>query len=250
MSTITVGNLKDLIAIYMGKSSASDLTINSFDVGMYALNAARRKAERLADFVYAEDDAALSIASSGTLITAATGLGTGEAVKRVTGVDLPVSGDYITIEFLTDKEWGSRIQRQIGRQTYSSGSTLAQLGVSNGNPIAYQKGQKIYLVPASQFSFPVSARISVIKFLADYDANGDTDFFTQFAPEYLQWQAILEANKYFLRFSERQEGNIDEKAVGAMAEEALQTLLLWNASLVSDTSTPPETSKAPAQPPK
>lgn len=244
MATTTAGNLLDLIAIYLGRTAVSDLAINvgnTINVGYFGLNAARRKAERIADFRYAEINAALSIAATtGTAISAATGLGTGATIKTVLGVDLPIAGgDYVPCEFLTEREWEARVRRQTGRSVYSAGATLAGLGVSNGNPIAYQQGQLIHLVPESQFGFPVAARLRVIRFMPDYSVVGDTDFFTQWAPEYLQWQALLEINKHFRRFVVKNEGNIDEAAIKATADEALQTLLAWNSSLDEGTSTPP-----------
>lgn len=242
MST-TVGNLKDLMARYMGPNkTASDLTIDGFDIGIFALNAARRKLERLVDLRYSEIQGALSISSSGGAISAITGLGTGATLKRVVDVELPIAaGDYMPIEYLTQKEWRDRVRRQIGRQAYSVTATIASLGIADVNPFAYQQGQTIFLAPAAQFTFPVAARVNVIRFLADYTANGDTDFLTQWAPEYLQWEGILEINKYFRRFGNKDtEVAIDEKEVGAFAQEAMQSLLAWNASLNGDTSTPPE----------
>lgn len=244
---MTVGTIKSLLATYSGRSSVNDLNPSNLtpagvniDLALVALNAARRKAERLVDFRYAEIPGALSIASTGTLLSAATGLGSGATVKRVVDVELPIAGsDYIPIEFLREDEWIDRVRRQVGRTAYNAAATLASLGVSSGNPIAYQHGQTIFLVPASQFTFPVAARINVIRFMPDYTADGDSDFFCQVAPEYLQWQGTLELNKLFRRFQDRQEGNIGEKEIEALAQEALQTLIQWNQSIDTDTSTPP-----------
>lgn len=237
----TIGNLKSLIAAYLGRTSVSDLTVNSFDLGLFGLNAARRKAERLADFRYAEIDGALAIATTGTLLSAMTGLLSGATVKRVKDVSLPVSDGSFPIEFLTEDEWANRVKRQVGRSIYSASSTLADLGVSNANPICYQQAQKLFLVPASQFTFPVSAGVTVVQFMPDYTADANTDFFTQWAPEYLQWEAILEINRHFRRFMEKQEGNLDVATIQAAADTELQSLLAWNASLDSETSTPPGT---------
>lgn len=243
MPTTTIGNIKDLVARYMGRTTAADLTVDSFDIGLFGINAARRKVERLADLRYAEAQGDLSIAAAGTLITAVTGLTSGASVKRIQSVNLPIAGgDYIPIEFLTEDEWTSRVRRAIGRTAYSAAATLAGLGVTQTNPLAYQRGQTIFLVPAASFTFPVAAKVDVVQFMPDYTADGNTDFFTQWAPEYLQWQAILEVNKYFRRFAAKEmEATIDEKEVRAFAEEALQSLLAWNASMSIGTSTPPGT---------
>lgn len=244
----TVGNIKDFVARYMGRTTANDLTVNSFDIGLYAINGARRRAERLVDFRYSEIRGDLSIASAGTLLTAAANLGTGATVKRVVGVELPIAGgDYIPIEFLTQKEWRDRVRRQVGRAAYNPADTLTTLGIAQGSPVAYQQGQTIFLVPAS-ITFPVAAKINAIRFMPDYTGNSDEDFFTQWAPEYLQWQAVLEVNRYFRRFASKEmEVTVDEKEVGAYAKEALQGLLMWNASIDEGTSTPPGTDLPPAE---
>lgn len=238
----TIGNLKDLIAIHLGRTTAADLTVNGFDIGMFALNSAKRKVERAIDFRYSEAEASISIASTGTLITSATGLDTGSRVKRVITIDLPVAAsEYIPVEFLTLEAWRARLAQQIGNVVYNAAATIANLGVYQDHPIAYQEGQKLYLVPASQFNFPVVAKAHVVRFLPDYSDNANTDFFTEVAPEYLLWQAVLEANKHFQRFAPKQEGAIDEDAISTLAQEALSTLIAWNDGLNKGTSTPPGT---------
>lgn len=244
MST-TIGNLRSIVASYMHRTTVDDLNTAGvsgpplFDIGLYGFNAARRKAERLADFKYAEADANLSIAAGGTLITAATGLPANSTIKRVNSVTLAVADGNIPIEFLTNDEWLDRIRRQIGRVAYNPAATLASLGFSEINPIAYQQAQTIVLLPAAQFIYPVATVINVVRFMPDYTADASTDFFCQWAPEYLQWECCLEVNKFFRRFSPKQEGNIDEVEVKAMADEALQSLLAWNSSMNIGTSTPP-----------
>lgn len=333
-----IGDIRANMATFLGRNTVNDFTLNGIDVSFYALNAARRKAERLRDFYYARANPLLSIGTGGGLLTAAyesggtvtitgtlspniattfaptgtyngtafftatvssvlyflfftgsawqirpggfsgsngwnrtttsldpsgtftaTGTSTGTAtvaagttaptIKRVTGVNLPItSPDYVPCEFLTAEEWQDRVRRQTGRTPYSPTATLTNIGVSSGNPVAYQDGQRIFLVPASQFTFPVVVSLRVYRFLPDYSADSDHDFFCDIAPEYLQWQAILEANKYFRRFIDKQESNVNEAAVEAMAQEALQTLLLWDNDITKDTSTPAgETTVEPAK---
>jgi len=242
MAITNIGDIKKLIAGYMGHDSASDLTPPiGIDIGLFALNTARRKVEKLTDFVYAEETGGLSIANNGGSITAVTGLGAGATVKRIKSVELPINGGYRPIEFLTEDAYTKRLRAQIGRSAYDANATPIDAGISDENPLAYQLGQTIFLAPSGQFTFPVAARVNVVKFMPDYASDGDTDFFTQWAPEYLQWQAILEVNKYFRRFGNKDtEVSIDEKEVRAFAEEEMQTLLAWNASMLLDTNTPPE----------
>lgn len=321
-----VGDLQKFIAAYSGRTAVSDLTLNGIATGLVALNTARRKVEKLHDFKYSRAYATLSIASTGSLISASSignvvtvtgtqspdargtyiqigtfddlplyfcedvgffiyydgstgwllannvqdgtnsyyfagssnspagtyvhlGTYTGSAVatfastgsiKRVTGVQLPIAAsNYRPIEFLTSQEWNDRIARQIGRSTYVAADTIAALGIANANPIAYQQGQSIYIVGSGTFTFPITARLEVVRFMPDYSADTDHDFFCDFGAEYLQWAAILELNKHFKQFIPVAEGSIPEAAVEKFADEALQALIKWDNDLDAATSTPP-----------
>lgn len=241
----TVLQIKQQMASYMGKQAVADLNPSTdmgginIDLGLYALNTARRKFERAHDFKYAEINGALSITASGGLITAATGLGAGATIKRVVDVELPIAGgDYIPIEFMTEDAWTARVRRQVGRQAYDPLATLASLGVSDENPIAYQQGQTIFLAPAAQFTFPVAARLNVVRFMADYTTDADQDFFCDYAPDALLWSGLLELNKLFRRYAPKQEGNISDEEIVAFAAESTQALMKWDTETVRGTSTP------------
>lgn len=182
-----------------------------------------------------------SYAAHGSNTGTAVIAGTANAVgfKRVETVKLPLAaGDLVPIEFLTDDDWRSRMQREYGRQAWNPNLTLYQLGVGQSNPTCYQQGQKVFLVPASQFSFPVTATLSVIQWLPDYTQATDTDFFTEFAPDYLQWQGIIECNKLTKWFTQRREGNIDESNLQVEAQRAMEALLAWDLSISGGTTTP------------
>jgi hypothetical protein len=160
------------------------------------------------------------------------------SIKRVCNVSLPVAaGYYFPTEFLTNDEWLERIQRLGGREHYNSAKTLEEIGVSQFNAVAIQQGQVISLAPPPLFTFPTVAQLSVIRWQPDYVNGTDTDFFTERAPDFLIWKAVLEINNYFKVFVGRQEGNIDEKAVGAMADAAFASLIQWDAGIQSGTST-------------
>lgn len=169
-------------------------------------------------------------------------------VKRVSNVLLAVAGGfYIPIEFLTNDEWNERVQRLIGREHYNAVKTLEEIGVSQFNAAAVQQGQIITLEPASNYTFPVVAQLSIVRWLPDYVAGTDTDFITDRAPDFLIWRAITEINNYFKVFSPKTEGNIDEKFVQAMGDTALAALIAWDNDIATGTSTPTPVSQAPAQ---
>lgn len=238
--------LKSLVAGYL-KQEVSDFTINGVDTLGVAINNARRAAERIHDFRYSETTASLSITANGASLTAATAVGwaTLIPIKRVRRVSLPLAGgDHLPIEFMTVDDYLARIRRQTGRTAYSPANTLAAQGVSFTNPVAYQQGQSLFLAPASQFTFPVTATLDVVQFLPDYSADTDHDFIMDEASEYLQWQAIVEGNKYWKEFVQRQEGNLQEPE--EYAQMALASLIAWDESLSRSTNA----AQKPAQPEK
>lgn len=161
------------------------------------------------------------------------------SVKRVSNVLLPIAGGfYVPIEFLTNDEWNERVMRLIGREHYNSVKTAEEVGVSQFNAVAYQQAQTIVLVPPSLYTFPVAAKLSIVRWLPDYVNASDTDFFTQYAPDFLIWQAIKEINDYFKVYVARTEGNIKEDFVQGQADAALQALIAWDNAIATGTTTP------------
>lgn len=180
-------------------------------------------------------------APNGSFTGTATLAGESEfiGIKRIQNVLLPLAdGDLVPIEFLTNDEWLARVQRLIGRSAWTPGLTLYQLGVAANNGTCYQQGQALYLVPVSQFTFPVQATLSCIQWLPDYTQNTDTDFIVQYGPEYLQWQGIIEGNKLLKTFVQRREGNLDETNLQAESDYALQALIAWDNNIRDGTATP------------
>lgn len=161
------------------------------------------------------------------------------SVKRVSNVLLPIAqGIYIPIEFLTNDEWNERVMRLIGREHYNSVKTAEEVGISQFNAVAYQQAQTIVLMPPTLYTFPVTVKLSIQRFMPDYVNTSDTDFFTQYAPDFLIWQAIKEINNYWKVYTKRTEGNIDETFVQGMADAALQAAIAWDNAIATGTSTP------------
>ena len=244
----TVIQIKTWLAAMSHRTTVNDLNPSNWspagpniDLGLVAINSARRYLERAHDFKYAEKNVFVSIPAAGGLLTAcyATSALTPPAigVKRVSSVLLPVaSSGYQPIEFMTEDEWVARTRRQIGRQPYNASLTLTQLGVTtNMNPVCYQQGQTLFLDPSPGTT---TAQLNVTRWMADYTADADTDFFTDRAPEALQWQALIELNKLFRVFVPKQESNVDEASLEKYRDEALQSLIAWDISTARSTSTP------------
>lgn len=141
---------------------------NGVNLLLTAINNGMRTAERMHDFYLSQADALLSIASTGTPYSAATALDSSPiTIKRVASVNLPMADGYAPIEFLTNDTYLDRVQRLLGRSSYSATTTLSQQGYSQANPAAVMQGQTISLIPANQFTFPVAAQLSVVQFLPE-----------------------------------------------------------------------------------
>jgi hypothetical protein len=256
---MTLLDLKHQIAAYF-QLSVDAFTVNVGTVGspVYhdiltpAINTARLKAEREHDFQYSKTTVNLAIpsggASSGVSIANATLIGDGAvSVKRIRNVLLPLAGNtFFPCEFLLHDEYIKRQRRQIGRDLYDSSKTLGQYGLQVTNPVAYIEGQILRFDPPAIFTGSTTVRLAIVRFMPDYTTNTDTDYFIQYGFEYLQWQSVLEVNKVWRRFAPRQEGNIDEGNVEALAAQAMANFVQWDIGLTANTSTP----MLPAQPPQ
>lgn len=239
MAAIEIGTIRDTVAAYL-KMPLANFIINGVDTLTIALNNARRTAERGHDFNYSQTNLNLVIASTGTDINTAVDPVSGNiiGIKRIQNVSLPVIGGVLPIEFLSNDDWNARLRRQLGRMPYNPNMDFRQLGIANQNPVCYQQGQSLFLVPSTQFTFPITAQLSVVQWMPDYVNNTDTDFFVQYAPEYLQWQAMLEGNKLWEVFVERVEGKLTEANLQTFASSALGALLEWDRSISDGTSMP------------
>jgi len=251
--SMTVGDIQNLIAAFAGAASGStsrytpaELVFNNIDFTLLAMNNARRTVERVRDLFYAATDVTLSIASSGGNLDAATEVGNSTLVKvkKVQAVSVPISGGYLPIEFLSNDTYVERVRRQVGRTAYAAGNTATQYGITQTTPVAIQQGKVITLQPASGFTFPVSARLDVVRFLPDYEEPDESDFIMEACPEFLQWQGIVELNRLVKQFGLRPlEGDVAEPA--DLAAQAMQTLLAWDDSLRGGTTDLPATGAPP-----
>lgn len=234
MST-TVGQMKSIVTLLLGNTNLTDYINSGQDLILVAMNNARRSVERLHDFNYSRVTGTLSVASSGGDLTAIQVNSASVVLKRIYTVSLPVSaGDYIPVEFMTEKDFSDRLQRQVGRTPYDSSLTAADYGISSTAVVAYQRGQVLFLYPPSQITFPITARIDIVEFLPDYTADGNTDFLLTYGTDYIQWATIYELNKMVKAFVPRAETEIQSEEIAGNMQSAYQSLLAWDNSINND----------------
>ena len=66
---------------------------------------------------------------------------------------------------------------------------------------------------------------------------------TLYAPEYLQWQGLLELNKLFRVYIPKHESNIADDTLKGMADAALASMIAWDDDQQRTTTTPILSSK-------
>lgn len=163
------------------------------------------------------------------------------AIKTIQNVLLPVAGgDYFSVEFLLNNEWNERVSLLVGREHYNPAMTLSAMGPFTTNPICFMQGKNLYLTPSDSFTYPVTAKLSVVRWLADYTVDADTDFLIQRAPDFMMFQSLLEVNKFFKLDVDRQEGNLSEANLSANRDAAFSSLIAWDSSIAGGTTTPTE----------
>jgi hypothetical protein len=232
---MTLADLKGKVAGYLGLSVAGDTakyTLNSVDLLLEGINAAKRRAQRLHDFELAKCSADLSVAvaTGGSLANAKLhGTNTAVTVKKVLDAFFPVNGSARPVRFV-----GRESQVKDSAERYSTLSVQESPAWTFTDPWVVQFGDTLQLYPQSQTVWggaTITLYLDVVQWLPDYSGSVTSDFFLTYGSEYLFWQAVCECNHLVKEFVYRQEGNLTPPE--KQAENAWLDLLNWNAGLMS-----------------
>lgn len=249
-------NLMELLSVcaaYHGVE-LSDLIKESVNLGVIAANNARKKAEKLNDFVLAECTATLDIdgvngGDLGVAVIAPTGVFSGvKTIRSVSG--LRSGGDFVPLDFTTASISIERDRTEIELNTDGFRNTRypsdAQFEAYIGFSGIVQRGNFLYRFPRflTGTSTPLTVYAECYGWLNDYtkeqaaEPNAEPqDFFLEHGFEYLQWAIIIELNYLFKTFVPRQEGNLTSP--DRMLEQAWRDLLLWDSFLIPPNATSP-----------
>lgn len=115
------------------------------------------------------------------------------------------SDSFIPIEFLSREQYNARVRQFTGHSITNTYTPDLAVIVQHGESLQLFEGNATITV-ADSFYF------DVVRFLPDYDTTVTTDWFLTNAWEFLQWQAIIEINKYTKEFVAIEEGNLEEPA--------------------------------------
>lgn len=230
---MNIGNLKESVAAFLGKSAATFVVGSGSytpDLILQALNKASRKAQRLHNFLVTSVYGQISVVptTGGSLDNAVlAGTATAVDVHTVDSYYLDVDDNDLPIKVL-DKRTLSAISR---RRNYAELGTLAERypsdtssvlsSLNNTLPYVYLENRTVKLYPQQDTTKTV--RFDGYKWMAAYTASIDEDWFCKNGEDYLMWQAIVECNHLTGTFVQNKEGSLPPPQ--KLADAALADLI-------------------------
>lgn len=192
-----------------GKNNFVDIAVNN------ALIFVQRKI----DFEWCKGDVVINCKPFGNISQALDEDGKPTMVKRIIkafGPNKPDQNRQISIPYLSR---ASQIQDDTNQNKHC---------VPVSCPRVIHQGQKVYFTPTELKEYDL--HFYAVKWLPRLVQNEDTNFLLHYGFDYLMYRSILELN-FFIKEDERFQVSM------AMLGESYQSLLGWNAELVSITET-------------
>ena len=241
---MNIGQLKTAITDYLqisfrpsGESDNDAAILAKGDsLALIALNNARKSAERVHDFQFANKKVELSVGSSGAALSGALlyvpgGTASGSAsVKGILGAWLKDDDGYANspIQLISSKH----LWEQMTETKHVNGLYDRYPADRTNDPLLvrrylYRQDDKLWLYPNADD--PLSVVLDATCWLDDYTDDADTDWFTQHGQDYMMWAGICELNKLFQTFVPRQEGSLPSPSKDR--DRALQQLIVLDSHL-------------------
>jgi hypothetical protein len=205
----TVGQLKTRISLYLQKP-VKDFSQDGENLILVELNNARRHAESAHDWHCEERLLSLSVApTTGGDLTSAPELSTGEVVKVTDQYYLSVDAGLVPLLHVDKKRVSNDYRKELKRTSFDTttrwrGDTGDSSRAINNNPKVYQQNNVVFLEPDVTVSTAIKCDSYV--WLSDYSKDSDSDWFTTYGADYLQWYCVVALNYLTGTFSPRQEG--------------------------------------------
>lgn len=245
--------LQAVCAAYHNVESA-DLIKESVNLFVIAANNAKKKAQKLNDFVLTRCTATLDIdgVNGGDLNTATIlPAGVFSGIKTIVALSgLRNAGVFVPLDFTSAEVSIERDRTEIELDTQGFLSNRypsdAQFEAYAGFAGIVQRGNFLYRFPrvATTTDPALTVYAECYGWLNDYTTAqtadpgaAPQDFFLDVGFEYLQWAIIIELNYLFKTFVPRQEGNLTSP--DRMLEQAWRDLLLWDSYLIPPNATTP-----------
>lgn len=228
---MTLGTFKAMVAAFMQRD-ASVFFVGGVDLLTQAANMARRWAERQHNFELCKTTGAVSIHyTNGALRSAihVVGSETLLPVKAIQKAYLPYDdgSGYFPIEILTRDAHISAVSRHY-EMAMSTDPNATEPPASRSFFSLVQHGETLYVVPADSDALggdTIEVRLDVVKWLTEYSADSDSDFFLNYCADWLLLKVVYILN-FFLK--EDMRVAISDKAM----EKAWAAVLAWDSNQV------------------
>lgn len=213
-------NIKQVVLGCVSRLSSSfnTGTQNFVDI---AVNNAIIYAQRKADFEWNKGDISIECDPTGNIMSAKDEDGCVVKIKKIIkayGLTQPPMGASPSIPYL------SKVS-QIADDTLTQKSACW----APDSPRVIHNGQKVFHVPTPTET-PYNLYFYAVKWLPRLVKDSDTNFLLEYGFDFIMYRSILELN-FFIKEEER------FQVSQAMVQEAWNTLVGWDASLISPTET-------------
>lgn len=236
---MNVGILKAIVAAYFEKT-VSDLTVNTVDLGLVALNNARKTIEKQRDWFYQQIRGQLLVdPTNGAQLGNMAVYGDeeiGVATKSVETfylTDTSTTPTTLIPLFHHGKQTvmnkaKNRYQRRLSSDgnRYRSDDESPFLNTRTTAQVYLHAGV-VYLNPPP--SEATTVVVDCYQWMDDYTEDADTDWLIENGADYLQWKAIIELNHLWGQFVSTQDGNVPPPQ--KLVDEALAVLIEWDSQL-------------------
>lgn len=225
---MTLAQILTAAASYLGKTTA-DLTVNSLDLGLLALNQVRTTAELSHDFEFNRKLVTVTIDGvTGGSLDAAVIYGTATAVEPKSILEIGTFdelGNLRPIEWTTVAESLERQYNQVRPVTLRY-PTDQEASALVANTRVSLVGRNLFLVPKA-VGAQLELGLEVYAMTAEWTStSGSYAPWTTKGSQFLLWQTVVHLNQLFKEFVPRQEGNLAPPK--DLADEGLQALLTWD----------------------
>ena len=230
----TFAEMKTMVAAYMQRD-ATTFTVNAVDLLGKAVNQARKWAEMERSFELNRVQTQLAISlQNGTDISGMVLASDGTTPVTVKSIikgflALPDAATAVfPIDVITRDKHLERVERHYDRV-----NNLTDLPKGTPNFVGYMAvvrlGNLLYLAPNDSTLYnnatSVTVKFDSYKFLADYSADGDTDFFLTTCENFMLLRSCYQLN-FFLKDDQR------VPISAAVMESAWNAVVRWDANLV------------------
>lgn len=232
------GDFKKVVAGYMQRS-ANVFSPSTVDLLAHAINAARRSAELKTDFELCKARGQLTV----SLTTGASldnmkveGTSTALSVKTLLKAYMPLydaTAESFPVEIISRSKHVERVQRYYSGQIQEVDGKQLIPAASCSRYQIVRFGNDVYLSPADVDSYggntSIVVKFDVIKWLADYSLDADTDFLLTHCDTWMLFQTVWQLNMFL-----KEDARVPVSQ--AAMDRAWADVINWNSTLLQNSS--------------